>query len=156
MEFKSFFGEPEDCNSWSQVYQAQLSTLGYVDTLKRKKVEKYDSPLADFDENRVDPNVFQTACQVWCSLTTSGEGMAAEIVQSAEYPSEAWTKLVRHDRASGLKERCRLTVEFYTVKMELREYPTKFPLRVDRMLTELELVDWPVDLRMLISLFSAD
>ena len=52
---------------------------------------------------------------------------------------------MQHYRASGLKERRRLTVDFYTMKMELGEHPRKFLLRVDQMVKELERVDRPVD-----------
>ena len=62
-----------------------------------------------------------------------------------ELASEAWAKLVQHYQASGLKERRRLTIDFYMMKMELGEHPRKFLLRVDRMVKELERVDRPVD-----------
>ena len=62
-----------------------------------------------------------------------------------ESASEAWAKLVQHYQASELKERRRLTIDFYTLKMELGEHPTKFRLRVDQMVKGLERVDGPVD-----------
>ncbi|CAN0417175.1 unnamed protein product, partial [Ascophyllum nodosum] len=58
---------------------------------------------------------------------------------------EAWYKLVQHYQASGLKERRRLTTDFYITKMELGEHPRKFLLRMDQMAKELERVDRHVD-----------
>ena len=52
---------------------------------------------------------------------------------------------MQHYQASGLKERRRLTVDFYMIKMELEEPPRKFLLCVDQMVKELERVDRPVD-----------
>ena len=65
-------------------------------------------------------------------------------MNTEESASEAWAKLVRHYQASGLKERRRLTIDFYMTKMELGQHPRKF-LRVDQMVKELERVDRPVD-----------
>ena len=62
-----------------------------------------------------------------------------------ESGSEAWVKLVQHYQASGLKERRRLTIDFYKTKMELGENLWKFLLCVDQMVKELERVDRPVD-----------
>ena len=58
--------------------------------------------------------------------------------------SAAWAKLVQHYQASGLKERRRLTIDFYMMKMGLGEYSRKFLLRVDQMVKELERVGLPV------------
>lgn len=44
---------------------------------------------------------------------------------------------MRHFRASGLKERRRLTVDIYTMKMKLSAHPQGFLLRVDQMVKEL-------------------
>ena len=66
-------------------------------------------------------------------------------MNAEESASEAWTKLVQHYQASGLKERRRLTIDFYMMKMKLGEHPRKFLLRVDQMAKELERVVWPVD-----------
>ena len=68
-----------------------------------------------------------------------------DIVNVEESASEAWVKLVQHYKASGLKERRRLTNDFYLMKMKLREHPRKFLLRVDQTVKELERVDRPVD-----------
>ena len=66
-------------------------------------------------------------------------------MNTEESASEAWAKLVQHNQASGLKERPRLTIGFYMMKMELGEHPRKFLLCVDQMVKELERVDRPVD-----------
>ena len=62
-----------------------------------------------------------------------------------ESASEAWVKLVQHYQTNGLKERRRLTIDFYMMKMKLVEHPQRFLLRVDQMVKELERVDRPVD-----------
>ena len=66
-------------------------------------------------------------------------------MNAEESASEAWAKLVQRYQASGLKERRRLTIDFYMTKMELGERPRKFLLRVDQMVKKLERVDRPVD-----------
>ena len=66
-------------------------------------------------------------------------------MNAEESASEAWAKLVQHYQPSGLKERRRHAIVFYTTKMELGEHPRKFLLRVDQMVKELERVDRPVD-----------
>ena len=66
-------------------------------------------------------------------------------MNAEESANEAWSKLVRYYQARGLKERRRLTIDFYMMKMELGEHPRKFLLRVDQMVKELERVDWSVD-----------
>ena len=83
--------------------------------------------------------------QAWVSPVTSCKGVAFDIVNAEESASEAWAKLVQHYRASGLKERRRLTIDFYMTKMELGEHPRKFLLRVYQMVNELERVDRPVN-----------
>ena len=52
---------------------------------------------------------------------------------------------MQHYQASGLKERRRLTIDSYLMKMELGEHPQKFLLRVDQIVKELKRVDRPVD-----------
>ena len=52
---------------------------------------------------------------------------------------------MQHYQASGLKERRRLIIDFYVMKMELGEHPRKFLLRVDQLVKELEQVGRPVD-----------
>ena len=66
-------------------------------------------------------------------------------MNAEESTSEAWAKLVQHYRASGLKERRRLTIDFCMMKMELGEHSRKFLLRVDQIVKGLERVDRPVD-----------
>ena len=99
----------------------------------------------DFDRGSVDPDRLHKAQQAWISLVTSCKGVAFDIVNAQESASEAWTKLVQHYQASGLKEGRRLTIDFYMTKMELGEYPGKFLLHVDQMVKELERIDRPVD-----------
>ena len=52
---------------------------------------------------------------------------------------------MQHYQASRLKERRRLTIDFYMMKMEVGEHPRKFLIRVDQMVKELERVGRPVD-----------
>ena len=66
-------------------------------------------------------------------------------MNAEESAREAWTKFVQHYQASGLRERRRLAIHFYMMKMELGEHPRKFLLRVDQMVKELERVVRPVD-----------
>ena len=66
-------------------------------------------------------------------------------MNTQESASKAWATLVQHYQASGLKERRRLTIGLYMMKMELGEHPQKFLLRVDQMVKGLERVDRPVD-----------
>ena len=53
-------------------------------------------------------------------------------MNAEESASEAWAKLVQHYQASGIKEHRRLTIDFYMMKMELREHPRKFLLCVNQ------------------------
>ena len=66
-------------------------------------------------------------------------------MNAEESVSEAWTKLVQHYQASGLKERRHLTIDVYIIKMEPGDHPRKFLLRVDQMVKEMERVDRPVN-----------
>ncbi|CAN0401699.1 unnamed protein product [Ascophyllum nodosum] len=118
IDFKEFSGEPEDWTTWSEVHRAQGS---------------------------VDPDRLHKAQQAWVSLVTSCKGAAFDIMNAEESASEAWAKLVQHYRAGGLKERRRLTIDVYMMKMELGVHPRKFLLRVDQMVKELERVDRLVD-----------
>ena len=47
------------------------------------------------------------------------------------------------ERVSGMKEWRRLTLDFYSMKMELGEHPRQFFLRVDRLVKEMERVGRP-------------
>ena len=69
-------------------------------------------------------------------MVTSCKGVAFDIVNAEESDSKVWAKLVQHYQASGLKERRRLTIEFFMMKMGLGEHPRKFLLRVDQMVKE--------------------
>ena len=52
---------------------------------------------------------------------------------------------MQHYQASGIKERRRLTIDFYMMKSKLAEHPRKFMLRVDQIVKELERLNRPVD-----------
>ena len=101
--------------------------------------------LDDFNRSSVDPDRLRKAQQAWVSLVTSCKGVAFDIVIAEESASEACAKLVQHYQASGPKDRLRLTVGFYMMKVELGKHPRKFLLCVDQMVKELERVDRPVD-----------
>ena len=49
VELKAFFGEVEDRNSWSRVYQAQLTALGCADALRANEDEEVKLGRSDFD-----------------------------------------------------------------------------------------------------------
>ena len=145
IDFKEFSGEPEDWTMLSKVHQAQLSALGCADARTKTAGNETKVNRDDFDRGSVDPDQLHKAQQAWVSLVTSCKGVAFDIVNAGESASEAWVKLVQHYQASGLRERRRLTIDFFMTKMELGEHPQKFLLRVDQMLKELERVDRPVD-----------
>ncbi|CAM9184650.1 unnamed protein product [Ascophyllum nodosum] len=88
----------------------------------------------DFDRSSADPERLRKGQQDWVLLVASCKGVAFDIVDAEESASEAWAKLVQHYQASGLKERRRLTIDFYMMKMELEGHPQKFLLRVDQMM----------------------
>ena len=121
-----------------------IGALGCADALTETAGDENKVNRDDFDRGSIDPVQLHKAQQVWFLLVTSCKGLAFDIVNAEESDSEAWAKLVQHYQASGLKERRRLTIDFY-MKMELEEYPRKFLLRVDQMVKELERVDRPVD-----------
>ena len=139
------FGEPEDWTTWSKIHRAQLSALGCADALTETSSDETNVNRDDFDCGSVDPDQLHKAQQAWVSLVTLSKAVAFDIVNAEESVIEAWAKLLQHYQASGLKERRRLTIDFYMTKMELGEHPRKFLLRVDQMVKELERVDWPVD-----------
>lgn len=154
--FDIFSGTPKHRNDWPQVYQARRSALGYVDALKAEEGREVSLARPDIHENSADPDTLQNARQVLCTLITSCQGMAAEIVQPVESPSEASSRLVRHYHASGLKERRRLTVEVYTMKMNFGEHLRKLLLRLDRIVKDLKYVGQPLIRRTSTSSFSAE
>ena len=147
IDFKEFFEEPEDWTTWSKVHRPQLSALGCADALTKTAGDETKVNRDDFDRSSVDPNQLHKAQQAWVSLVTSCKGVAFDIVDAEASASEAWAKLAQHYQASGLKERRRLTIDFYMMKMELGEHPRKFLLRVDQMVKKLERVDRPVVLK---------
>lgn len=123
MKFKTHFPESQRTGIAGRKYTKRNSARPRIrrrhEDGRRSRSKTHPHHQEDFDENNINPNLLQEARQVLCSLITSCKGMAVEIVQSMGSPSEAWTILVRHHHASGLKERCHLTVEFHTTKMEL-------------------------------------
>ena len=143
IDFEKFSGEPEDWNAWSKVYMAQISALGCEDVLTTPAVQDVKVGADNFDGRQVNPETLRKAKQVWVSLITNCKGVAFEIVQGADSPSQAWRQLVEHYRASGVKEWRRLALDFYSMKMELGEHPRQFFLRVDRLVKEMERVGRP-------------
>ena len=138
IDFREFSGEPEDWTTWSKVHWAQLSALGCADTLTETAGDETNLIRDDFNRGSVDPDRLHKAQPAWVSLATSCNGVTIDIVNTEESASEAWAKLVPHCQASGLKERRRLTIDFYMMKMELGEHPRKFLLCMDQMVKELE------------------
>ena len=126
INLKEFSGEPEDWTTWSKVHRAQLSALGCVDALTETTCDKTKVNRDGFDRGSVDPDRLRKAQQAWVSLVTSCKGGAFDILNAEESASEAWAKLVQPYQAGGLKERRRLTINFY-MKIELGDHPRKFP-----------------------------
>ena len=147
IDFKEFSGEAEVWTTWFKVHRAQLSALECADALTKTAGDETKVNHDNFDRGSVDPDRLHKAQQDWVALVTSCKGVVFDIVSVEESASEAWSKLVQHYQASGLKERRRLTMDFYMMKMELGEHPRKFLLRVDQMVKELERADRPVDLK---------
>ena len=145
IDFKEFSGEPEDWKTWSKVHRAQLSVLGYADALTETAGDETKVNRDDFDRGSVDPDRLRKALQALVSLVTSCKGVAFDIVNAEESASEAWTKVIQPCQASGLKERRRLIIDFYMMKMGLGKHPRKFLLRVDQMMKGLERVARPLD-----------
>ena len=145
IDFKEFSGEPEDWTTWSKVHRAQLSAPGCADVLTETTGSETKVNRDDLDRSSVVPDRLHKAQQAWVSLITSCKGVTFDIVNAEESASEACTKLVQVYQASGVKERRRITIDFYMMKMELGEHPRKFLLRADQMVKELERVDRPMD-----------
>lgn len=76
-----------------------------------------------FDYGDFDPERLRAADQAPVSLITTYEGIAFDIVQGEESPGGGWSRLVRRYHMSDLKGWCRLTVGFYTMKVELGANP---------------------------------
>ena len=81
--------------------------MGCADALTANEDEAVKLGRIDFESNGVPAERLRKAKQVWVSLITSCKGVAFEIVSGSESPSvsEAWSQLVQHYRASGLKEK---------------------------------------------------
>ena len=143
IDFEKFSGEPKDWNAWSKVYMAQISGLGCEDVLTTPAAQDVNVGADNFDGSQVNPEMLWKAKHVWVSLITDCKGVALEIVQVADSPSQAWRQLVQHYRASGVKERRRLALDFYSMKMEFGEHPRQFFLRVDCLVKEMERAGRP-------------
>ena len=141
--FETFSGEPEDWNAWSKVCLAQISAFECEDVLTTPATQDVKVGAENVDGSQVHPKTLWKAKQVWVSLITNCEGVAFEIVQGVDSPSQAWRQLVQHYGASGMKEWRRLALNFYSMKMELGEHPRQFFLRVDRLVKETERVGRP-------------
>ena len=113
IDFKKFSGEPEDWNAWSKVYIAQISALRCENVLTTPAAQDVKVGADNFDGSQANPETLREAKQVWVSLITNCKGVAFEIVQGADSPSQAWRQLVQHYRASGAKEWRRLALDFY-------------------------------------------
>ena len=157
IDFEKFSGEPEDWKAWSKVNMAQISALGCEDMLTTPAAQDVKVGADNFDGSQVNPETLRKAKQVWVSLITNCKGVAFEIVQGADSPSQAWHQLVHHYRASGVKEWRRSALDVYSMKRELGEHPRQFFLRVDRLVKEMERVGQPtlekdIDIVLLIGL----
>ena len=143
IDFEKFSGEPEDWNAWSKVYMVQISALGGEDVLTTSAAQDIKVGAETFDGSQVHPEMLRKAKQVWDSLITNCKGVAFEIVQGADSPSQAWRQLVQHYKASGVKEWRRLALGFYSMKMEPVEHPRQICLRVARLVKEMKRVGRP-------------
>ena len=95
IDFETFSGEPEDWNAWSKVYMAQISALGCEDVLTTPAAQDVKVSADNFDGSQVNPETLRKTKQVWVSLINC-TGVAFEIVQGADSPSQAWRQLVQH------------------------------------------------------------
>ena len=86
----------------------QISALGCDDVLTIPATQDVKVGAENFDSSQVHLEMLRKAKQVWVSLITNCKGVAFEIVQGADSPSQAWRQLVKHYRASGVKEWQRL------------------------------------------------
>ena len=112
IDFEKFSGEPEDWNAWSKVYMAQISALGCEVVLTTPAAQDVKVGVDNFDGSQVNPETLRKAKQVWVSLIINCKGVAFEIVQGADSPSQAWRQLVQHYRASGVNKWQRLAPTF--------------------------------------------
>ena len=143
IDFEKFSGEPEDWNAWSKVYTAQISPFECEDVLTTPAAQDVKVGAEIFDGSQVHPEMLRKAKQVWVSLITNCKGVAFDIVQGGDSPSQAWRQVVQHYRASAVKKWRRLTLDFYWMKMELGKYPRQFFLRVDHLVKEMGRVGRP-------------
>lgn len=94
--------------------------------------------LEKFGYSQVQPETLRKTKQVWVSLITNCKG--------ADSPSHAWRQFVQHDRENCVKEWAQMTLDFYSVMMELGRMtldPRLFFLRVDGLVKEMDTVERP-------------
>ena len=87
---ETFSGEPENWNAWSKVNMAQISALGCEDVLMTPTAQDVKVSADNFDGSQINPETLRRVKQVWFSLITNCKGVAFEIVQGADSPSQAW------------------------------------------------------------------
>ena len=85
IDFETFSGEPEDWNAWSKVYVVQISTLGYENVLTTPATQDVKVGAENFDGSQAHPKMLRKA-----KLITNCKGVAFEIVQGADSPSQTW------------------------------------------------------------------
>ena len=97
------------------VYMAHIFALRCEDVPTIPAVQDVKVGARNFDGSQVHPETLQKVKHVWVSLITNCKGVAFEIVQGADSPSQAWRQLVQHYRASGLEGWRRLALDFYSI-----------------------------------------
>lgn len=98
----------------------------------------------DFNSDGISHQRLYKANRVWVSVMTHCSGVAFKIVSGSESQIMIWADLVPKHRNSGLKER-RLTIAFYSMKIELGINPRQFLLRIDQIVKNVERVDRALD-----------
>ena len=102
---------------------AQITAPRCEDMLTTPAAQDVKVGADNFDGSQVNLEMLRNAKQVWVSLITNCKGVAFEIVQRADSPSQAWRQLVQHYNASDVKEWRRLALDFYSMEMEPGEHP---------------------------------
>ena len=80
IDFKEFFGEPEDWTTWSKVHRAQLSALGCADALTEVAGDETKVNRDNFDRQRRPGPITQSAA----SLGFTGHFMQGSRVRYRE------------------------------------------------------------------------
>ena len=73
---------------------AQISALGCEDVLTTPAAQDFKVGADNFDGSQVNPEMLRKVKQVLVSLITNCKGVAFEIVQGGDSPSQAWRQLV--------------------------------------------------------------